>query len=141
MTVFGIILIILGFVCFGVGMEQNNDMEAQLESFFESGRTNPGDTLIIIGIALVVLGIIFLIIGLVSKNKKHPVNPPYYYNNLNNPPVNYTNAIPTQKVFCMHCGNPMPQGTKFCSNCGKQVGENNQNTVQEPHQNFNNNQF
>ena len=140
MTVLGVLMIIVGFAHIAGGMSQNNDMEARFESFFESGKINPGDTIIIIGAALVAVGIILVIIGISQKNKTRHVYPPNYYNNLNNTPVNNGNAISTQKLFCMNCGNPMPQGAKFCSNCGKQVNENNQNSVQEPYQDFNNRQ-
>ena len=36
---------------------------------------------------------------------------------------NVVNVIPdtNAKHFCLHCGNPLPDGAKFCSNCGKEV--------------------
>ena len=52
-----------------MGNAQNNDMEAQLESIFSNGTSNPGDTFLYIGIAVAVVGLILLIVGL-TKNKK-----------------------------------------------------------------------
>lgn len=34
-------------------------------------------------------------------------------------------AIEEQKVFCVHCGKPMPADADFCTSCGKRVTEEN----------------
>ena len=70
MTGIGIFALILGVVLAVMGRAQNNDMEAQLESLFDNGTANPGDTFLYIGIAVAVVGLILLIVGL-SKKKNN----------------------------------------------------------------------
>ena len=64
---FGIIGIIIGVVLFVTGQSINNDMERQMESLFSSGKTNPGDVYVTIGVVIGVLGLILLIAGIVKK--------------------------------------------------------------------------
>ena len=69
MVGFGIISLILGVISIVYGNSQNNDVEAQLESMFSNGTTNPGDTFLYVGIALAVLGLILLFVGMSKKDK------------------------------------------------------------------------
>ena len=64
----GIVLTILGAIGCIYGVTQNNSFEAQVNSFFSSGHTNPGTTFIVIGAIAVAVGIVLLIAGIVKKN-------------------------------------------------------------------------
>lgn len=69
MTVFGVILAILGAGSCIYGIVQNNSMDAQLSSIFSSGRANPGTIFILVGAVFSAIGIFLWIKGR-SKNSK-----------------------------------------------------------------------
>lgn len=60
----GILLFILGGVLCYCGNAENNNMDAQMESFFNNGKTNPGDGILIFGALLIVVGIGLVIYGI-----------------------------------------------------------------------------
>jgi hypothetical protein len=66
LLVFGILLLIAGFVMIAVGDAINNDVEMQLESLFSGGSMNPGNTLMYGGIGVVAVGVILSIVSFVS---------------------------------------------------------------------------
>ena len=70
MSIIGAFIIVLGIASAVYGNYLNNDFETQLGNLFETGRTNPGDVFMIIGIAVGVVGLILLIIGLIKHLKK-----------------------------------------------------------------------
>ncbi|WP_167957880.1 DUF3185 family protein [Anaerosporobacter faecicola] len=61
MTLLGILFLLVGAGLAIYGYSLNNSVEAQLESFFSNGSTNPGTIFIIIGIVVAVLGIVFIL--------------------------------------------------------------------------------
>lgn len=61
MTLLGILLLLVGAGLAVYGYSLNNSVEAQLESLFTNGSTNPGTIFIIVGIIVAVLGIVFII--------------------------------------------------------------------------------
>lgn len=65
----GIILTILGAIGCICGVTQNNSFEAQFNSFFSSGHTNPGTVFIVVGAIVAVVGIVLLVAGITEKNK------------------------------------------------------------------------
>ena len=69
MLALGVIMLIGGIISAVFGNMQNNSLESQFNSFMSSGKVNPGDTFLYIGIAVAVIGLIFLIIGAVKKKK------------------------------------------------------------------------
>lgn len=69
MAIIGIILLLGGIGGAIYGNSLNNDGMAQLESFLSSGKTNPGDIYLYIGIGAAVLGLILLIAGIAKKKK------------------------------------------------------------------------
>jgi uncharacterized membrane protein YidH (DUF202 family) len=143
MIVLGIILIVAGGISWFYGSSQNNNMDVQLDSFFSSGKTNTGDTFVIIGIILVVVGVILLVAGLArvlmkennaSKNQS-PQNSTLQElkskglindNDINmqiQQPVTVSN-LNGQKRFCRYCGKEISPDDAFCSYCGsKQRGD------------------
>ena len=70
MWIFGIILIIIGGGMTWYGSSQNSSLEAQLESLFSSGQTNPGDMFKIIGIIVIVVGVVLLLAGLIRGGRR-----------------------------------------------------------------------
>ncbi len=69
MVVLGVIALIGGIISAVFGNMQNNDLEAQFNSFFNNGSANPGDVFIYIGIAAAVIGVLLIIIGAVKKKR------------------------------------------------------------------------
>ncbi|MBO4467674.1 MAG: DUF3185 family protein [Clostridia bacterium] len=69
MIIIGAIMMVVGVALAIYGNSLNNDVGSQLQSVLESGKTNPGNTFLYIGIALGVVGLILLIAGLVKKSK------------------------------------------------------------------------
>lgn len=74
LIIFGIIFIIGGAISLICGTSLNNSYEARWNSFWESGRSNPGEIFVTLGTIALVLGFILLIAGIVlyivGKNKK-----------------------------------------------------------------------
>lgn len=70
MSIIGSLIIVLGIISAVYGNYLNNDFGTQLNNLFETGRTNPGDVFMIIGIGVGVVGLILLVIGLIKHLKK-----------------------------------------------------------------------
>lgn len=138
MIAVGVIMMIIGAAGCFYGITQNNSFEAQLNSFFSSGTTNPGTPFVVGGVLLLLIGLVLLIAGCVRKSKKEqvpmgypPMNGPYNpYNAPVQPPVQQPyGSVPAQQpqpqaqpqagnLFCPQCGTSLPAGSRFCSNCG-----------------------
>lgn len=126
MLFFGILFGILGAVGYFYGNSMNNDAEAQLKSFFETGKTNPGDPFKYIGIALIVLGVLLILASIIrsasksgrSKDASVTVmyQQPYYVPAQNNMPPAAQN--PAQGRVCGACGCANPPANTFCAQCG-----------------------
>jgi hypothetical protein len=71
MTIFGIVMIILGSGSLFFGYYQNNSLEAQWNSILGSGVINPGTPFMIGGTILVVIGVIVLVFGLMKSNQRY----------------------------------------------------------------------
>lgn len=69
MIIIGVILAIAGIVSTIYGFFQNNSIDAQMESLFSTGSTNPGTIFIILGIVAIVLGAVLTYVGY-KKSKK-----------------------------------------------------------------------
>ena len=69
MAIIGVILMLLGAGGAYYGYNQNNNMEAQLESIFSSGSKDPGTIFIIAGAAVAVIGLVLLIAGVAKKRR------------------------------------------------------------------------
>lgn len=114
MITLGIISLIAGVFLYMTGNSMNNDVEAQLESFFSDGVTNPGSGYETFGIVLIVLGILFIIIGIYLKKKDEETALPKNYENQQ---THITNNSTNHKWRCSGCGNMI--STEFCPHCGK----------------------
>ncbi|MBE6618811.1 MAG: zinc-ribbon domain-containing protein [Ruminococcaceae bacterium] len=114
MITLGVISLIAGIFLYMTGNSMNNDVKAQLESFFNDGVTNPGSDYETFGVILIVLGIIFIIIGTVNKRKDGEVTPPPKYENQQ---PHISNNTANHKWRCNGCGNMI--STDFCPHCGK----------------------
>lgn len=66
----GTIALLLGFGVRLYGYMQNRNFEAQLNSVFSSGSTNPGDPYIVIGYALIALGILSMVYNYLNTREK-----------------------------------------------------------------------
>lgn len=67
LIIFGIIFIIGGTISLIFGSSLNNSYEARWNSFWESGRSNPGEAFVTLGTIAIVLGFILLIAGIIVK--------------------------------------------------------------------------
>lgn len=108
MIIAGIVLIIVGTVSIVYGVLQNDSIEVQLESIWESGTKDPGNLWIIIGAAIAILGIVLLIVGLTKRNRTD-------------------RAISTKA--CKKCGIQLANNSSFCPRCGTPINEK---TIEKP---------
>lgn len=99
MLILGIILICAGAASYIYGEQINNNIGMQLESFFNTGSTNPGSIYVTIGIVVAVIGLIFTIIGIIKKFQRSSQN----------------------QAHCPSCGAVLANGAVFCGNCGNKV--------------------
>lgn len=106
----GICFMIIGACIIFYGVTINNDMDAQMESLFNNGTTNPGSNCIMIGAFLVFIGLVFFIIGIVLYIQKK--------NGYQNPNA-LQNSSPADK--CQNCGSPIFPETEYCSQCGMKI--------------------
>ncbi len=103
MIIIGIIVCALGGFDIFNGVAINNDVEKQMESFFNDGKTNTGDTLIYAGIVFVIIGALLIICGTIRLNNKAKYKNQLFNNNKN-------------LWLCLYCGT---QNTgEFCIGCG-----------------------
>lgn len=99
MIILGIILICAGAASYIYGEQLNNNIGMQLESFFNTGSTNPGSIYVTIGIVVAVIGLIIAVIGIIKKFQR-----------------------PSQsQARCPACGASLVNGAVFCGNCGNKV--------------------
>lgn len=108
MIVFGVISLIVGAVLYFMGTNINNDMDAQMESFFNDGITNPGSTQETIGIILMIVGVLLIIVGAIMKSASS--------NNINN--YNSTTANNYAGTWLCRCGTRNSDYIKVCT-CGR----------------------
>lgn len=107
MIILGIISLIVGIVLYFIGTNINNDIDAQLESFFNDGITNPGSTQETIGIILMIVGILLIVVGVIINNtNSHHTNT---YNNT--PDSTYAGT------WLCKCGTRNSNYYSMCSNC------------------------
>lgn len=57
----------IGVILTVYGIQLNSSPVSQIQSLFENGETNPGNTYIILGIVLIIIGVILYFI---SKNQE-----------------------------------------------------------------------
>lgn len=118
MIIFGVIFIIAGGISWFYGSSQNNNMDVQLNSFFEGGETITVNVFVIASIILFIIGIILIVVGfakiIINKNTDEDIN------------LQTEQSIPdTQKRFCSFCGNTIEPTNMYCSYCGSKLrGDN-----------------
>ena len=130
----GIISIILGLAGIIYGSYLNNDWEAQLESLFSYGSTNPGTLFIIIGGALIGVGVILIIADIAKKSRvsagtttaSNPVAPVASS-------VQRDNSLRSQ-IVCPSCGKGFTSATMitFCPACGSRMDSKRDISVAKP---------
>lgn len=116
MLVFSTILIILGIISTVYGFHLNNDWEAQLEYLFNSGKSDPGTTWIVIGIIALVIGIVLLVTSLAKRQNAASENK-------SKKTVSVSDLSRPQfvKKRCPHCAASNYSDAAFCSVCGKEL--------------------
>lgn len=107
MIVFGVISLVVGAVLYFMGTNINNDMDAQMESFFNDGITNPGSTQETIGIILMIVGVLLVIVGVIVNSSS---------NNNQNTNNGTTNSNYAGTWLC-RCGTRNSEYNSICSNC------------------------
>lgn len=70
----GAICSLVGVICLIGGIINNNSLESQLSSLFNSNDSKPGNIYIIIGSILLLTGVIILIIGIYQFTQNKPFN-------------------------------------------------------------------
>jgi len=113
----GIAFIIIGAILYFNGNSINNDMDAQLESLFDKGITNPGSEYEAIGMLLIVLGIVFLIIGIVNATKDNSTKT--ITTNTTSPTT--PTKIEKPETICSKCGTVVPEDSVYCLECGAKI--------------------
>lgn len=103
----GIVLLILGAISTIAGITVNNDLEIQLEHFWNTGRTNPGTVWIVLGVVALAVGIVLLILGITKKNAAAVPG---------STPISSMPSAPAR--VCRNCGGKLADDSPFCPNCG-----------------------
>lgn len=70
----GAICSLVGVICLIGGIINNNSLESQLSSMFNSKAVKPGTIFIIIGSVLLAIGVIILIVGIYQFTQNKPFN-------------------------------------------------------------------
>lgn len=104
---FGAFIVIIGIILCFLGNEMNNDIEAQMESIFGNGKSDPGSGLLVIGTIAIIIGAIVLVLGIIK----------YVQNNGRDQSRN----IYLGDYKCPNCGNRVKQGAEYCSMCGSKI--------------------
>ncbi len=127
LIIFSIILIVGGGISLVCGSSLNNSYEARWNSFWESGRSNPGEVFVTLGIIALVLGFIMLILGIVlyniKSNKKPPLTPTQSR-------AEYLNYLKSQGLITdndISKYNTVSPSQWQCQNCGR-INENHDDT-------------
>lgn len=102
MIVLGIIVILLGGGLWIYG----DNLNTVIDSFFNAGKTNPGSTLINIGIVIMIFGAILVLCGIIGKITANNHN-------------KAKNEIP--EIDCPFCGFVNSSLNSFCANCGNRL--------------------
>ncbi len=126
MIILGIIAIIFGGILYFNGNTINNDLDAQMESIFNDGISNPGSTYETFGVLLLVVGFALLIIGVivsVNKNEEESTPSSDMKENKNN-----TQMIEGQALTCKKCGESVTPESKFCMECGEPLAKKQEGT-------------
>lgn len=103
----GIILTISGIVSIAYGNSVNNNVSTQMESFFESGKTNTGDNFVIIGFIVAAIGVILLFLGIIKYVQEDRL-------------IKQVHTHADIKK-CRKCGLSLEPSAKFCPFCGETV--------------------
>jgi len=101
MVFLGIILTVSGIGSIIYGVNQNNSLEAQFNSVFGSGSTDPGTIFIILGVIGVMAGLIIMYVGY-KKDATTPVS-----GNTKKCPF-CANVIKHEAIVCQFCGREVP---------------------------------
>lgn len=119
LIIFGIIFIIGGAISLIYGSSLNNSYEARWNSFWESGRSNPGETFVTIGIIALVIGFILLIAGIIVKIVKSNKSNSCVTSSPNKQDrAEYLNYLKMQGLITYSDITSTP-GVWQCSRCGK----------------------
>lgn len=110
MIALGAVLLVAGLLLIVSGVNVNNDMEAQMESLFNNGTSNPGSSCIAIGVFIAAVGLLLLIIGIVQ----------YYQRNGSRQNMNASNEMPPVGK-CWNCGGRITDKSEYCSHCGTKI--------------------
>lgn len=112
----GVLLIFIGGILWFCGVEMNDDIERQMESWLNSGRTDPGDGFVAIGVFLVIVGAILLIAGIVRDASQSQKAAPSQPKTPTNIPMNDVKS--QLKKHCAYCGADIADESLYCSACG-----------------------
>ena len=155
MLIFGsIIAIIVGMLLYREGATINNDIDAQMESIFNEGKTNPGSEAQTMGMLLFGVGFVLLVVGIILyiRKKNQDSNAGAISHNAKISSSFSTHSkrcnqcgsiiVPNSKfclecgasldqqeelpIFCSHCGTSLPRKSKYCIKCGQSVVIDNQ---------------
>ena len=120
MIALGVLTTLIGIFCTVYGSQLNNDLSAQLSSFFETGKTNPGDIFMGLGIFLLIIGAVCLTCGIIRNFAAEEDDPPHS----NKPSVPSPSPVVSTKTFvCPVCGTELADNTKFCMECGASMSK------------------
>jgi RNA polymerase subunit RPABC4/transcription elongation factor Spt4 len=136
MNIPGIILVIAGLISVFYGNNQNNSLEAQINSFFESGSKNPGTIFIILGVIGIIIGIVLIIREKMAGtgNYGNFGQKKTYNTNTNDKRCRSCNKVYSGSFSaCPHCGSSLYEETNQIANSGdswicKKCGEKNPTT-------------
>lgn len=129
----GIISILLGLAGVIYGSYLNNDWEAQLESLFSNGSTNPGTLFIIVGGALIGVGVI-LIIADIAKKSRPTTNVHSAPESITRSANSNQRAISHMKAVCPSCGKRFESAAmiSFCPSCGSRLDSSSSASTEPP---------
>ena len=117
----GIVLMIAGVASIIYGVAQNDSMEAQFESIFNSGTKDPGNMWIIIGAVAAILGLVMLIAGLTKQKSADKGTSPKAYRECGTPANKETIVKPVRT--CPKCKAEQEEDAAFCRLCGTSLTE------------------
>lgn len=104
-----------------MGDSMNNDMDYQMESFFDRGVTNPGSTYIDIGIFLIIVGVIFILIGAfirLNKNSNKQNTQNSEVKRVSDTRLSNSTKRTDNTWVCI-CGKRNDNSSNICGECGR----------------------
>ena len=116
MIVIGVLLFVFGIVMYYSGVNTNNSIDAQMESFFNEGYVDPGEPYEVIGIIFMVVGIILIILGVVKSITDSNKIDGGSEREFDKKKENVKNT--TKK--CSFCGEQINDDVIFCPKCGNE---------------------